>query len=42
LDPPDEPAIGTAVRLSFERYSDLKVPAFMVPRNANAGVDTVA
>jgi hypothetical protein len=32
LDAPDEPEIGTAVRLIFERYSDLKVPAFIVLR----------
>jgi len=30
LDAPGEPAIGTPVRLRFERYSDLKVPAFVV------------
>jgi uncharacterized protein len=29
LDAPGEPEIGTSVRLSFERYSDLKVPAFV-------------
>ena len=30
LDAPGEPAIGTPVRLTFERYSNLKVPAFVL------------
>ena len=30
LDGPDEPEIGTAVRVSFECYSDLKIPAFVL------------
>ena len=30
LDPPAEPAIGASVRLEFERYADLTVPAFVL------------
>jgi hypothetical protein len=42
LDAPSEPKVGTSVRLRFERYSDLKVPAFVLrsrPETSTARVE---